>query len=134
MSLITRAITAIGFANIIGFPFASSWALDLGVKANLQATMQRHIQHSSVDGAFLYLQPDNGAVRRLHPITPHPIIMKMGQHFVLCFDFRDTKGKSVEIDFYLARKKNSFVVFHTAIENRALLRRLMKAGKAERAG
>ena len=133
MRYLFKTMSALGFALLVSSPFSSSWALNLGDKANLQASMQRHIQRNSIDGAYLYLRPQTGEVHRLHPVTAHPMIMKMGKHFVLCFDFRDTKGKSVEIDFYLARKKQSFMVFHAAVENRTLLKRLMKAGKVERA-
>jgi len=96
--------------------------------------MQHHIDRNLVEGSYLHLQPENGEVQRLQPVTPHPIIMKIGQYFDLCFDFRDANGKAVEIDFYLARRNRSFVVFHAAIENRAMLKRFMKAGKVERAG
>jgi hypothetical protein len=134
MRVISRVIFAIGFTFLLGSPLAASWALDLSDKAGLQAAMQRHIQRNLVDGAYLHLKTKTGEVQRLQPVTPHPMIMKMGQHFVLCFDFRDAEGKAVEIDFYLARRNRSFVVFHAAIENRAMLMRFMKAGKVERAG
>ena len=134
MHLISRIIFAIGFSVLLGFPLSGSWALDLSDKAALQAAMQLHIDRNLVDGSYLHLQPENGEVRRLQPVTPHPMIMKIGQYFVLCFDFRDAKGKAVEIDFYLARRNRSFFVFHVAIEDRAMFKRLMKAGKIERAG
>ena len=94
--------------------------------------MQRHIDRSLVNGAYLHLNSDTGDVRRLHPVTAHPTILQMGNYFVLCFDFRDDGGKSVNVDFYMARKGQSYVVFHAAVENRALLGRIMKAGKAKR--
>lgn len=118
---------------LVGISVSPARALGLGDKASLQAAMQKHIDRNLVDGAFLHLDRESGDVRALHPVTAHPMIMRMGDKFVLCFDFRDGKGKSVEIDFYLARKDRSFVVFHTAVQNRQLLKRLMKAGKVKRA-
>lgn len=114
--------------------FASSgYALTLGEKASLQAALQRHVDRQMVGGVYLYLDASTGETKSLHPVTAHPMIMQMGDKFVLCFDFRDGKGKTVEVDYYLAAKNNSYVVYHTAINNRQLLMRLVKAGKVKRA-
>lgn len=112
---------------------ATGHALSLQDKTGLQAAMQRHVDRQSVDGAYLHLDPATGEVRRLHPVTAHPMIMQMGENFVMCFDFRDGAEKKAEVDFYLARKGDSFVVFHAAVANRELLQRLMQAGKVTRA-
>jgi len=119
--------------SLLGALPTAAWALSLGEKAGLQAAMQRHIDRQMVDGVFPYLDPASGQVRALHPVTAHPMILKMDRHYVLCFDFRDDRGNDVEVDFYLARKDASFVVFHTAIGNRELLQRLMRDGKVGRA-
>ena len=57
----------------------------------------------------------------------------MGPYYVLCFDFRDDSGKDVNVDFYLARKDTSYVVFHAAVDARKVVMRLMQDGKAVRA-
>jgi hypothetical protein len=111
----------------------SGHALSLQDKTALQVAMQRHVDRQSVNGAYLHLDPATGEVMKLHPVTAHPMIMKMGQNYVLCFDFRDEAGKSAEVDFYMAPKGKTFVVFHDAVANRALLKRLMKAGTVSRA-
>lgn len=108
-------------------------ALTLGEKTSLQAAMQRHVDRQMVDGVYLYLDTKTGETKSLHPVTAHPMIMQMGKNYVLCFDFRDGRGKAVEVDYYLAPKNNSYVVYHTAINNRRLLMRLVKAGKVKRA-
>ncbi|UUX48491.1 hypothetical protein NUH88_13850 [Nisaea acidiphila] len=107
-------------------------ALTLSEKASIQAAMQRHVDGSLVDGAILYLNPKDGEVHKLHPVTAHPMILSMGAHYVLCFDFRDDTGKEVPIDYYMARTSNDYVVFHTAIADRGLLQRLMKDGTVKR--
>jgi len=106
--------------------------IGMSEKAMLQVSMQRHIDRSLVDGAYLHMKMETGEVRELHPITAHPMIMKMGKYFVLCSDFRDKSGKSVNIDFYMARRGSSFVVFQALVDDRKPLKRLMKAGKASR--
>lgn len=101
-------------------------------KAALQAAMQRHIERTLVDGLLLHLDRSSGEVQRLHPVTAHPMILIFGEHFVLCFDFRDDAGNNVPIDYYMARQGGSYAVFHTAVADRALLQDLMAAGKVTR--
>lgn len=107
-------------------------ALDLAEKASIQASMQRHVDGQLVDGVLFYLDQESGDVRRLHPVTAHPMLMTMGDHYVLCFDFRDDKGENVPIDYYMARRDGDYVVFHTAVADRTLLQRLMSDGKVAR--
>jgi len=57
------------------------------------------------------------------------MILKMGDHVVLYSDFRDSQGNLVNIDFYLVRRDRSYVVFHSAVDDRNKLRHLMKIGK-----
>jgi hypothetical protein len=122
-------------AAIFGATLAPSVAsaLSLDDKTNLQAAMQRHLERGSVGGVYLYLDPSAGQARGLHPVTAHPMILQMGANFVLCYDFRDDAGEDVAVDFYMARKDDSFVVFHSAVADREILHDLMKAGKVTRA-
>ena len=106
-------------------------ASDLSVedKAGLQASVFQRIDSLSVDGAIPHVDLASGAVVDLVPTKAHPMILTMGEKFVLCTDFRDPAGKFVNVDFYVARAGNGFVVFQTEINNRAALEQLMKAGK-----
>ena len=118
----------LAFIALLGTLPSAAWGLSLTEKANLQATMQLYIDQQTVDGVFLYLEARSGKVRALHPVTAHTWILGVGQYYVLCFDFRDDKGKDVNVDFYLARKNASYVVFHTAVDDRKLLMRTLQAG------
>lgn len=113
-------------------PVQADNKLSVADKASIQAAMQRHVDRQSVDGAVLYLDRETGDARRLHPVTAHPMILSYDEHYVLCFDFRDDEGESVPIDYYMARKDSGFVVFHTAVADRALLKELMKNGRVQR--
>ncbi|WP_193173845.1 hypothetical protein [Nisaea nitritireducens] len=118
-------------ASTIVIPAQAS-ALTLAEKASIQASMQRHVDGQLVDGALLYLNQKAGEVQRLHPVTAHPMILTMGDHYVLCFDFRNDSGKNVPVDYYMARRDSEYVVFHTAVADRTLLKRLMSDGKIAR--
>lgn len=113
-------------------PAKSATALNLAEKADIQAAMQRYVDDNLVDGALLYLDQESGAVRRLHPVTAHPMILSMAEHYILCFDFRDDAGKKIPVDYYMAPEEDGYVVFHTAIDDRELLKRLMKEGQVKR--
>lgn len=122
-------------AAAIGLHSVSSHAetsLSLADKVSLQAAMQTHVDRLTVDGTVLYLDQEKGEVRRLHPVTAHPMILAFGEHFVLCFDFRDDAGNTVPIDYYMARQEASYVVFHTAVADRSLLSKLMSNGRVTR--
>ena len=129
MRIILLAAALFGFAGGTG---SAETVLPLNEKAALQAAMQRHIDRSLVDGVILHLDRASGEVQRLHPVTAHPMILVYGDHFVLCFDFRDDAGNNVPIDYYMARQGSSYTVFHTAVADRALLQDLMAAGKVTR--
>lgn len=106
--------------------------VDAGEKAALQAAMRQHVDRQLVHGSFLDMDLASGAVRKLHPVTAHPVLLRMGAYYVLCTDFRDSEGKPVNIDFYMARRGKSYAVFRTEVNNHAALDRLISAGKVER--
>lgn len=127
MILVIAVLFGLGTTSV-----AAETSPSLNEKAALQAAMQRHIDRTLVDGVILHLDRTSGEVRRLHPVTAHPMILVYGDHFVLCFDFRDDAGNNVPIDYYMARQGSSYAVFHTAVADRALLQDLMAAGKVTR--
>ena len=120
------------FALVLSAAVAASAANRAQVKAALQVTMQQHIDRSLVDGVYLHLDRSTGEVVKLYPTSVHPVIMRMGAYFVLCADFRNHHGAAVNIDFYMAQAERRYVVFHTAVDQRDMLERWMKAGKIER--
>lgn len=98
----------------------------------LQAAVQQHIERNLVDGNYLQLDTVTGQIHTLMPFKPHPVILRMGDYFVLCSDFRNDKGKTVNVDFYVAKRGQSYAVFHSAADGDALLKRLMKEGRVKR--
>lgn len=112
---------------------ASSYAATVSVddKVALQAAMFSFIDNQVIDGVIPHVALDTGAVVDLVPSKAHPMVLKIGDDFVLCTDFRDPDGKSVNVDFYLKKSAGKFVVFQTEINNRGPLENLMKQGKVE---
>ncbi|MSP49321.1 MAG: hypothetical protein EXQ95_08350 [Alphaproteobacteria bacterium] len=123
----------LAFLPLLGSMAAPAWSLSVSEKAALQAAMQVHIDEQTVDGVYLYLDRKDGEIRFVHPVKAHSMILTMGRYYVLCADFRDDKGKDVNIDFYMARKGRSYVIVHVAVADRAFLDGLMSAGKVRQA-
>ncbi len=104
-------------------------SVSLSEMAELQATMQQHVDRKTIDGAYLVFDSQRTEVRELYPVTGHPMVLQFDDHFVLCFDFVDAKSKKVEIDYYLAREGSGFFVFHEEVGNRGILAAMMSEGR-----
>ena len=125
-------LTVVAVLFILGFPVTASHATPVQeTKVRLQSDLQRHIYRSLVDGAFHTLNSETGDVRALYPLTSHPLILKMGEHYIMCADFRDSQGNEVDVDFYLIRKPKGFQVFQAEIDNHELVLSLIRSGKAK---
>lgn len=129
MSTHLKPLRALVLAALLAFPAVQADALTLADKTALQIAMQKHVDQLTIGDYYLYFDAKRGEVRKLRPATAHPMIMQMGKHFVLCFDFLDNAGKKVEVDYYMARKGRGFVVFHSAVASRNALMALVKSGK-----
>lgn len=99
-------------------------------RTRMQADLQKHIYRSLADGVFHSLDSKSGKVLKLHPLNNHPVILTMGEYYVMCADFRDANGKPVDVDFYMLEDRGRFKVFRTEANNHKLLSKLVKAGKA----
>lgn len=95
----------------------------------LHAAMTQHIDREVVDGMYLRVDLATGAVQRYAPAKAHPMVLKMGDGYVLCTDFKNEVGESSNVDFYVARRGDGFSIFHTEINNRQPLMKLMETGK-----
>jgi len=132
MNALKSILGAVMFIVALSYMPGVAQSANIAEKAAMQAAMQQYIDRSLVKGAYLHINMGNGKVRRLYPQKAHPMIFRMGDYFVLCSDFRDAGDKSVNIDFYLAREDNLFVVFQTAVADRTMLQQQISKGKAKR--
>jgi hypothetical protein len=117
---------------IAGFLVQALSGASLVEKAQLQAAMQRHIERSLIDGALLHINDDTGKVERLFPSATHPQVLAAPDYYVLCVDLSDGAGVTRPADFYIAPRGEGCVVVKTAIDDRALLKRLMSDGVLSR--
>lgn len=113
------------------FP-VNAYATSLGEAeiSALHASMVQHIDRQVIEGLYWQVDLKSGIVSKFSPAKSHPMVLTMGDNFVLCTDFKDTSGKPTNVDFYVARRGKGFAVFHTEIGNRGPLMKLMQEGKA----
>ena len=122
-------ITALSITMLSGSSMAFAGQISMEDKVQLQTSMQRYIQSVEVDGVIPHVNLGDGTIADLVAIKAHPMILEFGDKFVVCTDFRDPEGKFVNVDFYISKGSQGYVVFQTEINNRAPLENLMKAGK-----
>lgn len=133
MRTILQFFAVLAFSTWITAATQADENIGVGEKTKLQAALQQHIERNLVNGRYLQLDAATGQVHPLTPFKPHPVILRMGEYFVLCSDFRNDKGQTINVDFYVAKRGQSYTIFHSAADGDALLRRLMKEGRIKRA-
>ncbi|MGB0505826.1 MAG: hypothetical protein ACPGGK_06480 [Pikeienuella sp.] len=102
------------------------------LKTQLQAAMQRTQERSLVDGAIVNVDLETGESEQLYPTEAHPMILTMGDMYVMCATLRTESGEKRLVDYYLAQDGKRFKLVRTEIENRKPLQALIKAGVAKR--
>ncbi len=131
-STVTLVRSLLGAALLVAVvQSAEAKQVSLADKARLQAAMFKEISRRLVEGAYLHFDLDAQKITPLFPSKTHPMILSMGKHFVLCTDFKTKAGKSVNVDFYAARRGNNFVIFKTAVGKRQTVQQLMQAGRVK---
>jgi len=101
-------------------------------RTTLQAALQRSLDASLIEGAVQQVDLDSGEVRNFYPVENHPMILELGDLYVLCSDLMSRDGDHVTVDYFFAPAGGTYRVIQTEIDNRAPLEALMKAGKLTR--
>lgn len=100
-------------------------------RVELQAALRRYIDRRSVRGAFPVLDLKEGKLIDLFPTASHPMIIRLGDLFVLCSDFRDEAGNSVDVDFYVSKTGRGYSFIQVETDHHEPLISLMNAGLAK---
>lgn len=102
------------------------------LKADLQASLQRSVDRMLIDGALMHVDLQTGQTQALYPVEAHPMILQMGEHYVLCSDLKALDGTENTVDYYLTKNGTRYSLIRTEINNREPLKALMKAGVVSR--
>lgn len=122
-------VTALSLALMFSAGSASASQISVEQKVELQASMLQHISAMTIDGVIPHVSLSDGSIADLVPTKAHPMILSFGDKYILCTDFRNPEGEFVNVDFYLTKNEDRYVVFQTEINNRDPLKKLMEDGK-----
>ena len=127
----SKPLMNIALAICLTLPTAS-WAADTTeLKTTLQSSLQRSLERLMIDGALQRMDLESGEMENFYPVENHPMVIRLGDHFVMCSDLKRPDGSSVQVDYYLSAKGKRYALVQTEIGNRKALRALIKAGKAK---
>jgi hypothetical protein len=85
------------------------------IRGNIKSAMNKMIQHNSINNVYRIYGPVEGRLLNLTLVELHDGIVKKGDYYVSCADFRDTKGKLVDLDFLVANKEGRFIATQAVI-------------------
>ena len=101
-------------------------------RITLQAAFQRSLDASLIDGAVQQVDLATGEISSFYPVENHPMILELGDLYVLCSDLMSKDGARVTVDCSFAPVGETCAVIQTEIDNRPPLDALMKAGRVTR--
>ncbi len=102
------------------------------VRTQLQATLQRNLSRSMIEGALPHFDLTTGELTRFYPTENHEIILRIADVYVMCATLVSADGREATVDYYMTQSGGSYSLIRTEINNRAPLLALMKTGKAIR--
>jgi len=74
-------------------------SIDGELREKIQTSMQTFIDSNSVGGVYSIYDPIDGKMRQLTFKELHKGIVKKGDYYVSCADFKDGNNKTVDLDF-----------------------------------
>ncbi len=110
LAILTCAFLLVSTPNIV---FASEVPAEQLVE--LQAAMQTYIDKNSVDGALRVNDTETGSTLSLYAVKAHPMVMRMGDGFELCAEFKDADGKDMQVNFMINQSGKDYVVVDVAL-------------------
>ncbi|MCR9257717.1 MAG: hypothetical protein NXI16_16660 [Alphaproteobacteria bacterium] len=114
-------------AAFISFWSSSAHALTNDQRIGLQMELVNYIDARTIDGEFVFFDPKEARSIALYPAHLHPKIVPIGEIYFLCASFRNTDGKDVEVDFVARFVNGQARIFQTLVDQRKVIRDLMKA-------
>lgn len=114
--------------SLLGSSLAAADELD--IKAKLQSTMQLYIEENAVEGVLRVFNPKAKAHEEVELLTAHPKIMTGKDIYVLCYDVLNDQSKRTDIDFYVKRTGDTFLVKSVVVSNHSVMAEALRSGKA----
>lgn len=128
-SLIKSTALAFAFTLLTLQPAQAGKDIAQDDKVALQLALMEYVDGKTFDGRFLHFDAEKKELLGLYPANLHPMIVPGTGFYFLCADFRDDQGGKVDVDFVATRTEDGFRVIQTMINNRAVVREIMKRNK-----
>jgi len=77
-------------------------------RSAIQAAMQAHIDHNTVNGHYVVYDAVTDDLLKLKLDRLHDGIVKKADFYVSCADFHDTEGAYFDLDFLVVEEEGSF--------------------------
>ena len=77
-------------------------------RSAIQAAMQRHIEHNTVDGHYVLYDAVTDELLKLKLDKLHDGIVKKADYYVSCADFHDADGTYFDLDFLVVEENGAF--------------------------
>lgn len=118
----------IGILVLLAFTLTAFAADDPSIKGDrrsaIQAAMQAHIDHNTVDGHYILYDAVTDDLLKLKLAKLHHGIVKKADYYVSCADFHDADGTFFDLDFLVVEEDGKFRTLQGVVH---------KVGKVKRA-
>lgn len=81
----------------------------------IKTAMGQHVQANMLNSRYIIYDNQKGELKKLTLDNIHEGIVRKGDFFVSCVDFRDNSGKLYDLDFLVAKQGNDFRVIQALV-------------------
>ena len=85
------------------------------LRENIQDAMLDHIKETKLDGAYVIYDSVDGELVKMALEELHSGIVKKGNFYVSCADFKSADGVKYDLDFMVAESQGRLKVFQALI-------------------
>jgi len=79
------------------------------LRGNIQQSMQSYIDHQIIDGHMYVFDSHKGKLLKLTLDKLHSGIVKKGDFYVSCADFKDQDNRKIDMDFLVRVSDGNFI-------------------------
>jgi hypothetical protein len=87
------------------------------LRSNIQSSMNDFIKHQSIDGSMYVFDAAKGSLLKLKLDKLHSGIVKKGDFYVSCADFKDQQGRKIDIDFLVRPDASKFITTQALVHS-----------------
>ena len=119
--IVSKTLKTVLAVPILALAFTAQAADDPSIKGdlrkNIQASMNDFIQQQNINGSMYVYDAVDGKLLKLKLDKLHSGIVKKGDFYVSCADFRDGDGRKVDIDFLVRPSDNGLITTQALVHS-----------------